>query len=415
MDAATRLNNTLDSLHPAAGLALSALGRRMYFPTDIPSQSAEARQSAINATIGEVTDGAGQPLSLGVIAEHIRGLDPREVFLYAAQGGEARLRAAWMERLQRRGDVPLSLPVVTVGITHGLSVVADLFADENTDVLLPRPSWGNYRLIYGLRRGARIHTYPVTGTGGKDGGGLDLDGLAAALRGVSGKGVLILNFPGNPTGYSPTLAEVRALVDLIKAQPGPLVVVLDDAYQDMSWEDGLMSRSVFYELADADPSRILAVKLDGATKEYFFFGARVGFITFGATGAAADALIDKARGVLRSSVSTVPTLSQTLVRVALSHPDTDAQRAAVLGEVKRRYQILKQTCLEQDLPTYPFNSGFFALVPVPGDPDALRRRLLAEASVGVVSFNEFGALRLSYGSIRGEDIPPLISAIRARI
>ena len=171
MDAATRLNNTLDSLHPAAGLALSALGRRMYFPTDIPSQSAEARQSTINATIGEVTDGAGQPL------------DPREVFLYAAQGGEARLRAAWMARLQKRGDVPLSLPVVTVCITHGLSVIADLFADENTDVLLPRPSWGNYQAIYGLRRGARIHTYPVTGR--VDGGGLDLDGLAAALQGVS--------------------------------------------------------------------------------------------------------------------------------------------------------------------------------------------------------------------------------------
>ena len=410
MDAATHLNQTLDAAHPAAAASLSDLGRRMYFPADIPAQSAEARAARINATIGEVTDGAGQPLALGVMADHLRDLDPREVFLYASQGGEARLRAAWRARLKARGDVPISLPVATAGITHGLSVVADLFADPNTDVVLPRPSWGNYRLIFGLKRGARLHSYPVTGTGG-----LDLEGLSAALDAVKGRGILILNFPGNPTGYTPTIAEVKALVALVRSQPGPLVVVLDDAYQGMSWEDGLMRRSVFYELADADKDRLLAIKLDGATKEYFFFGARVGFITFGAEGAAADALLEKTRGLLRASVSTVPTLSQTLVRLALEHPDTDRQREAVLAEVKERYRLLKQNCLEQDLPTFPFNSGFFALVPVPGDADLLRRRLLSEASVGVVAFKEFGAVRLSYGSTRQEDIPALVRAIRERL
>lgn len=410
MDAATRLNQTLAGSHPAAAAALSELGARVYFPVDIPAQSAEAKGCAINATIGEVTDGAGQPLALPVIAEHILGLDPRQVFLYAAQGGDPKLRQAWQARLKARGEEPLTLPVVTTGITHGLSVVADLFADSNTDVLLPRPSWGNYRFIFGVRRGARLRSYPaMTRTG------LDLDGLSRALDEVGGRGVLVLNFPGNPTGYSPTPAEAGALVALLKAQPGPLVVVLDDAYQDMTWEDGLVSRSLFYDLAAADPSKLLAVKLDGATKELFFFGARVGFLTFGASGPAGDALVEKARGLLRASVSAVPTLSQTLVRVAIEHPATERQRQEVLAQLKRRFQVLKQNCLEQDLPTFSFNSGFFALVPVQGDADALRKRLIAEASVGVVSFSEFGALRISYGSTRLDDIPTLVAAIRARL
>lgn len=410
MDPATRTNELLDRHHPAAARALSDLGRRVYFPVDIPAQSAEARECAINATIGEVTDGAGQPLTLPAIRDHIVGLEAREVFLYAAQGGEPNLRRLWGERLRKHGDEPLTTPLVTCGITHALSLAADLFADPDTEVLLPRPSWGNYRLIFGVRRGAKLRSYPASSWSG-----IDLDGLASALAQVKGKAVLVLNYPGNPTGYTPTAEEGKALVALLRAHPGPLVVLLDDAYQGMSWEDGLIARSLFYDLTASDPERLLAVKLDGATKELFFFGARIGFLTFGASGPAGEALVDKAKGALRASVSAAPSLSQALVRKALEHPDLEAQRASTLAIVRARYQALREAALSEDLPTYPFNSGFFALVPVSRDADAVRRTLIKEAGVGVVSFNEFGALRLGYGSTRVEDIPALVRAVRSRL
>lgn len=410
MDPATKLNLAIDEQLPAAGRALSELGRRAYFPVDIPAQSAEARGCAINATIGEVTDGRGHPLSLPMIADHFQDVDPAQIFLYAPQGGQPALRQAWGERLRRRGDVPMSLPLVTCGITQGISLVGDLFVENGTDVILPHPCWGNYRFIFGVSRGARLHYYP---SAGKE--GLDLDGLGRTLETAGGRGVLVLNFPGNPTGYTPTEREAARLVELIRAQPGPLVVVLDDAYQDMVWEQGLMRRSLFYELAGLDPDRVLAVKVDGATKELFFFGARVGFLTVGASGPGADGLVEKVRGLLRARISAVPTASQTLVRLALSHPELESQRAGVLAEIERRYQALKTAMAEQGLGAYAFNSGFFALVPVSGDAEAIRRRLITEASVGVVSFAEFGALRLSYGSTRVEDIPRLVSAIRERV
>ena len=411
MDPVSRLNASIEAHLPAAWRCLSPLGRRFYFPVDIPAQSAEARGTAINATIGEVTDGAGTPLSLPSLSEHITGLDPRKVFLYAAQGGDAELRRRWGAHLARRGDVPMTTPVVTCGITQGLSLAADLFANEDVTVLLPRPCWGNYRFIFGVRRGAQLAYYPTVSQTG-----LDLEGLRAALAGVQGKAVLLLNFPNNPTGYTPTQAEIDQLRDLVLAHPGPLVVLLDDAYQDMVWEPGLMSRSLFYDLVErGDPERLLAVKLDGATKELFFFGARVGFITFGANNPGAEALVEKTRGLLRAAISAVPSPSQAMVLAALADPNLQMQRAAILGEVARRYQALKDAVAQEGLPTFPFNSAYFALVPVPGDADALRRRLISEASVGVVSFNEFGALRLGYGSTRVEDIPPLVRAIRARL
>ncbi len=410
MDPAARLNQLIDVHLPAAGRALSALGRRAFFPVDIPAQSADAKGCSINATIGEVTDGRGAPLALPLLSEHFLGMDPAQVFLYAPQGGQPALRQLWQDRLRRRAEVPMTLPLATCGITQGLSLVGDLFADEGTDVLLPRPAWGNYRQVFGVRRGARIHTYPAANAGG-----LDLAGLSEALEKVGGRGVLLLNFPGNPTGYTPAAEEGRALTELLLAQPGPLVVVFDDAYQDMCWEEGLIPHSLFYELAGRAPDRIATVKLDGATKELFFFGARLGFITFGGEGPGAEALAEKARGLLRSSVSTINTASQTLVRMALTHPDLEAQRRVVLSEIGRRYTALKEALRAEGMDSWPFNSGYFALVPVPGDADALRRRLIAEAGVGVVSFSDVSALRLSYGSIRVEDALPLVRAIRERI
>lgn len=410
MDLASRSNAIIDEQLAAAGAALSRLGRRAFFPSDIPAQSAEARGCAINATIGEVTDGRGQPLALPVITEHFSGVDLAEMMLYAPQGGQALLRQRWQDRLKGRRDVPMSLPLVTSGITHALFLAADLFVDEDTDVLLPDPCWGNYKQVFGVRKGGRLRGYPAT-----NGGGLDLDGIARALDSVRGRGVILINFPSNPTGYSPTVAEGEALVALLRAQPGPLVVLFDDAYQDMSWEQGLIARSLFYDLAGRDPDRLIAVKLDGATKELFYFGARVGFITFGADGPGGDALAEKARGLMRSSVSSGVATTQTLVSLALASPQLEPQRRAVLDELRQRYRVLERAVAEEGLRTWPFNSGFFALVPVSGDAELLRRRLLREAGVGVVSFAEARALRLSYGSTRAEDIPALVRAVKERI
>jgi len=410
MDPASRLNATIDALLPAAGAALSRLGRRAWFPADIPAQSAEARGCAINATIGEVTDGHGHPLALPLITEHFAGVDLAEVMLYAPQGGQGPLRQRWQDRLKGRLDVPMSLPLVTSGITHALFLAADLFVDDETDVLLPNPCWGNYKQVFGVRKGGRLHGYPAC-----DERGLDLDGIAAALRGVNGRGVILLNFPGNPTGYTPTLAEGEALVALLRAQPGPLVVLFDDAYQGMSWEQGLIPRSLFYDIAGQDADRLIAVKLDGVTKELFYFGARVGFLTFGANGPGGEALSEKARGLMRSSVSSGVATSQTLVSLALASPQLEVQRRAVLDQIEQRYRVLKDSVAAEGLRTWPFNSGFFALVPVGGDAEVARRRLLREAGVGVVSFAEAHALRISYGSTRVEDIPTLVRAVKERV
>ncbi|MFT5681772.1 MAG: aspartate/methionine/tyrosine aminotransferase [Myxococcota bacterium] len=405
MEVADNLNTVLRRGHPAAERCLSALGRRLYFPSGVTSQGAEAAECPLNATVGQFVGDRGEAIPLPSMSGGLGRLNNGEVFLYAPQGGRKDLRLAWQERLRGQTDGPLSLPMVTSGLTHGLSIVADLFTDTGTQVLLPDPGWGNYNHIFGTRTGAEMIRYLVVDEQGR----LNLPAIAAALAETTGPSVLLLNFPSNPLGYTPTVQEAAALVEVINAAPNPLVVLCDDAYHGMSWEDGLAIDGIFPLLADADPERILPVKIDGATKELFFFGGRVGFITFGVDGAAGAALEEKARALARATISSVSAPSQAMVMQALTAPDLAEQQAVLRDILRRRYRALRTALEHHNLSAWPFNSAFFALLRVENS-HVIRRGLLQDG-VGLVAFP--GALRLSYSTIPEGEIDRLV-AITAR-
>jgi aspartate/methionine/tyrosine aminotransferase len=296
--------------------------------------------------------------------------------------------------------------------------VADLFADRDTDVVVPNPSWGNYKAIFRMRREANIVRWKYFDATS----GLNIPAFRDALGQVRTKGIVVLNFPGNPTGYTPTPAEAKEMVGVLAAHRGaPLVVVFDDAYQGFYHEDSVHRRSLFWDLLESpNPDRILPVKIDGATKEFAFFGGRVGFLTFGADEATGEALNDKAIAISRATVSALPGPSQQVLLAALQHPDLEHQLLDLRRELTSRYRILQEalTRLEgSPLTPYPFNSGCFALLNVGGGLDAgdLRKRLLNDQSVGLVSIADVNALRIAYCSMAPEDISPMVERIRSTV
>lgn len=406
MSPADALNARLHAAHPAAAALLSDVGRRIYFPQGVPAQSAEAKGCPVNATIGQFTDGHGGAAALRAIRE---GLGPavrlEDAVLYPAQGGVPALRDTWRARLAATAGESIGRPLVTAGLTQGLATVADLFVDADTDVVVPDPCWGNYNLIFGVRRGGRLVPWRLL-----DGDRVDTAGLRALLATRTRKTVLVLNFPSNPVGFSPTLAEARAVVDALSACPVPLLVVTDDAYMGMVWDAERLAGSLFDAVVAAALPHVVPVKIDGATKELFFFGGRVGFLTFGLCGEAAAVLEDKAMGVLRSTTSTTAAPSQALVLQALHDPDLAVQRDEILQQIRERHDRLREGLAAAGVETLPFNAAFFVLVRVGGDPEAIRRALLAEG-VGVVSVPAAGALRVSYASVALADIDTLVEAL----
>ncbi|MCR8657944.1 aminotransferase class I/II-fold pyridoxal phosphate-dependent enzyme [Paenibacillus endoradicis] len=420
---AQQLNETLQQESPAVYDMLSNLGKAIYFPKEgILSQSAEAKAKAkkYNATIGIATEG-GKPMHLKVIQDTLSAYDPKDIYEYAPPAGKPELRTAWREKMVKDNpslasvQAEISNPIVTNALTHGLSIVADLFADTGDAVIIPDKNWENYELTFGVRRNAEIVEYPLYNEEQR----FNSKGLREALLAQKGKGkaIVILNFPNNPTGYTPDDQDGDAIIAAIKAaaeEGVKVVAVTDDAYFGLFFEDS-MQESLFSKLADLHPN-VLAVKIDGATKEEYVWGFRVGFITYASSSKAALAALEqKTMGVIRSTISSGPHPSQTFVLHALNSPDFEAQKAEKFEIMKNRANIVKGLLdsgrYGDTLQYYPFNSGYFMCLKLSNvTADSVRLLLLDKYGIGTIALGDTD-LRVAFSCIEGEQLEELYDSI----
>jgi aspartate/methionine/tyrosine aminotransferase len=312
----------------------------------------------------------------------------------------------------------VSNPVVTVALTHGLSMCGYLFLDEGDTLISPELYWGNYRLVFQSGYGAKIATYNTF----KD-GGFDVAALRESLlTGEPGKRVVLLNFPNNPTGYTPTPAEVDGIVAALTeaADAGnDVVALIDDAYFGLVYEDGIFTESIFTRLANAHEG-ILAVKIDGATKEDYAWGFRVGFLTYGiknATPALYKAMEAKTAGAVRGNVSNGPHLSQSLMLAAYNDADYGTQKQEKYDLLKARYDkvidiLASNPQYAEAFEPLPFNSGYFMCLTLKDkDPETIRQILLDEYSTGVIA--AAGVLRLAFSAAPLDCLEELFANIYA--
>lgn len=422
---AQELNDLLTRHNPHVLEMLSDLGKNLFFPKGILTQSAEAKDKAhkFNATIGIATENGG-PMFLQCIQDKLSAFDPKDIYPYAPPAGKPELRALWTEKMLRENPSQqgkhFSNPIVTNALTHGLSIVGDMFVDKGDHLILPDMLWGNYNLTFGTCNGAIVKKFQTF----TNSGGFNVDAFRATLQESAkekGKVVVLLNFPNNPSGYTPTVAEGDALVATMKevAEAGcNVVAIADDAYFGLFYEDSL-KESLFGKFANLHP-RILAIKLDGATKEEFVWGFRTGFITF-ADGNSSEnapvmtALEKKAMGIIRAKISNCPHPSQTFVIEALRSPQFLAQKEekfqVLKGRALKTKQVLDSGKYSSAWDYYPFNSGYFMCLKLKTvDAEKLRVHLLDKYGVGAISTTKTD-LRIAFSCIAEEHIQELFDII----
>ncbi|RLB24641.1 MAG: hypothetical protein DRG76_00695 [Deltaproteobacteria bacterium] len=423
---AKELNETIKDSNVHIYQMLSHVGKSLFFPKGILSQSAEAKEKAhrFNATIGMATEN-GRTMHLKPIMSKIAGLEPEQALTYAPSFGIMPLREAWRTSLYKKNpslsEKEISLPIVTSGVTHALSVVADMWIDPGDIVVLPDKMWGNYNLIFSVRRGAQIVHYPLFDSGGR----FNLEGFKHVLESEAqenGKVTTILNFPNNPTGYTITPDEGKAMVEIltdIASRGVNVLAVTDEAYFGLFFEDNVLKESLFSQLVGVDP-HIVAIKLDGATKEDYVWGLRVGFITYGcwAKGPVRpiyDALEKKTAGCVRGSISNASHLSQEIILSAMQDPAYEQEKEAKFqimmdraAEIKR---VLADPKYAEAWDPYPFNSGYFMCLKLKTvEAEPLRVHLLNEYGVGLISLGKTD-LRVAFSCIEKEDIQALFDII----
>lgn len=396
---------------------LSQQGKAIFFPSKgILGQGAEAKGAEINATIGTALEDDGSPLTLPCVQSALNL--PKSSFLYSPSFGDPNLRAAWKEQIIRKNPSiqgkKFSSPVVTAALTHAISCAAYLFLDEGDEVILPDLYWDNYELVFENGKNAKLRTFNTFKNGG-----FDTEALRNALQG-NGKKVLLLNFPNNPTGYTATEQEAEEIASILKetAEKGtPVVALLDDAYFGLVYEDGVYTESLFAKLADASEN-LLAVKLDGPTKEDYVWGFRVGFMSFAwknASDAQLKAMEAKAAGVVRGNISNAPSISQKILLAAYQSENYLAEKQEKYNTLKKRYDCILEVFknhpeYKETFEPMPFNSGYFMCIrPIGVEAETLRRKLIEDYSTGVIVLS--GLVRLAFSSVPTEKIPLLFENI----
>jgi len=421
---AQEANDIIRKNNPAVYELLSKKGRAIYYPSKgILAQGAAAKNKNINATIGTAYEDDASPMVLPGLA-NLMNIDRKDVFPYAPSQGINPLRTKWQELIREKnpslGKTLISLPVTACGVTNALSMTAYMFIDEEDEVILSDLYWENYDLVFGNAYGAEFEYFNFF----KD-GIFDIESFHNKVcNGPTSKKIVLLNFPNNPSGYSPTPQAANEIVQALEesAKAGnQLVVILDDSYFGLIFEDDVYEESLFARLASLHEN-LLAVKTDGITKEEYAWGLRIGFITYGIKNGTPElyaALEGKTSGAIRGNISNASHPAQTMMVKALTSSSHETEKARNQHIIKERYNKVKDVLAShREYGTYfealPFNSGYFMCVRLKNlDTEKVWQRLLDTYSTGVICYAEKNLFRIAFASTPTGTIEQLFNNLYA--
>lgn len=433
---ATEINNVLKEASPTFYSVLSNLGKRLYMPKGIIFQSNQSKKHAksYNASIGIAKENIGfsegkgisvenlAPMTLNSIGKYFVGLEQNEIFNYAPQPGLPVLRDYWHEKIVNQNPClkskeQISRPVLTGGLTHAISLAAELFTDPGDDLYLADKFWENYSLIFNVKYQVNFVHYKLYKD---DYSGFNLESLEETLsKSKKDKLVLLFNFPNNPTGYTATEEEMDGIRDILVriAEKGKKIVVLcDDAYYGLFYDKNIYPGSIFSKLAGIHDN-IVAVKIDGISKECYAWGFRVGFITFADNFQSADGygvMEEKAISGIRSSVSSCSSIAQAVLSHAIKDEDYSKEREEKYRILESRVAKVKEIVYREEYKSYwdvyPFNSGYFMCLRIKDIPaDTVRKHALFRYGLGTIAFDQ--DLRVAFSCISEENLETVFQII----
>jgi len=416
---AQKLNNIIQNFNPNFLKLLSKTGQQIFFPKlGILSQAKDAKGKKINATIGSAMEDNGTPMRLSEIDKSI-DLAPHDIFPYTSSYGKEELRQKWRQMIYQKNpslSSEISIPVVTNALTHGLTSLGYLFFNPQDEIILADKYWGNYRIMLETNFQTTFKTYQTY-----DKNKFNLQNLEKTLNnGPIGKKIILLNFPNNPSGYTPTNEEVIKIEEIIKnsaLKGNNILIILDDAYFGLVYENGVYKESLFSKLMNLHPN-ILVAKVDGITKEDYAWGLRVGFITFGCQNGSQklyQALENKVSGIIRATISNVSHLSQSLALKAFQSPTYQSEKKDKYQILKKRYNKIKEIFKNKKYTQYfkplPYNSGYFMCIELNDqfNSEKIRQTLLNKYDTGIIAIKNM--IRIAYSSVKEAYLSELIENI----
>jgi aspartate aminotransferase len=294
---------------------------------------------------------------------------------YTPAAGRASLREAIARHLTDTRGVPHEPRQVTVchSCKHALSGVLLTLCEEGDDVLVPQPAWVSY-----VEQVRFAGATPV-GVPPRPDMGPDFEALEAA---VTSKAVgLMLNSPGNPSGYTWTRPELERLVDL--ARRHDLWILSDEIYSRMTFD----GEPYLSPVQLGEDARARTVVVDGASKAFAMTGYRIGFV-------AGPPEVASAVARLHSQLTGAPnSVGQEAYEAALAGEPAEVPEMMEAFRVRRDHVVARLEAI--GLRTPRPGGAFYAFPDISrvwpgGDGDAFCEALLEEEGLALVPGSAFG-------------------------
>ncbi|PVE24961.1 aspartate aminotransferase [Microvirga sp. KLBC 81] len=336
-----------------------------------------------------------------------RSLQDGETF-YTYQRGIPDLRQAiarYHEKVYSKAFDPERF-FVTSGGMPAMQIAFRMVCGNGDDVLIPTPAWPNFAGAITIA-GARPVAVPMNID--EKGWHLDFERLEKSI--TPRTRAVVLNSPSNPTGWTASRDDLRAVLDM--ARRHGLWIVADEIYGRFIHDPALTldgRAPSFRDVMEAE-DRILFIQT--FSKNWAMTGWRLGWLE------APPVLGQVIENLVQYQTSGTPTFIQRAGVAAIEQGEEFL--ADQIAKAKRGREIVKKLAETGLVELPPPNGAFYAFLKIKGAKSSkdIAFRLIDEANVGLAPGNAFGDagegyLRLCYLR-RSEDLEEAVNRIGAAL
>lgn len=294
---------------------------------------------------------------------------------YTYQRGIPDLRQALANYYARHFGTSLSSEnfIVTASGMHAIKIAAEMIAAPGDEMIYLTPSWPNISAALEVS-GAIATPLELEFVGGA--WKLDLNKLESAI-GPKTRGIFI-NTPSNPTGWTATLDDLRAILDIARRKG--LWIMADEIYAHFYYGGGRAAS--FLDVMQAD-DRIIFV--NSFSKNWSMTGWRVGWVVV------PEELGQVVENLIQYSTSGVAQFMQRGATVALEEGDR-VIRENFAKAAKSRDILCDALIATNRVETLKPDGAFYAFLKIDGVKDSRLTALdiVDKALVGLAPGTAFG-------------------------
>lgn len=327
----------------------------------------------VNGTVGSILDEEGNLAVLDVVLEAYKRLTPRQICAYAPIKGYEKFLESCIDQCfgHSRPDGYIEA-CATPGGTGVLHHVIHNYAVPGDEILITDWHWGAYNSLIDYPNN-KVSTFEFLNEEGQ----FNLVSFREKVDEILNRQknlVIILNgIANNPTGYSMSVSEWQAAVDVLKAavegEDKNVILVPDVAYLDYSGEKEECRK--FFKVFGNLPKNILVIVAYTLSKGFTLYGQRQGaMIAVTSDKDVAKEFVDVNQYASRATWSNCNSAAQNVMIDICSDPEKirrlDRERDVYYKLIQERAAVFVKEAKEAGVKIVPYISGFFITIPVEG-------------------------------------------------